>query len=69
MTKARLGPNELLEKGRLLDQLGRYDDAWAAFAEGKRLGRELSGQALSRKRGRTRRSIGCATSSPRGACG
>jgi tetratricopeptide (TPR) repeat protein len=41
---ARLGPNELLEKGRLLDQLGRYDDAWAAFAEGKRLARELSGQ-------------------------
>ena len=39
-----LGPNELLEKGRLLDQLGRYDDAWAAFTEGKRLGRELSGQ-------------------------
>ena len=38
-------PNELLEKGRLLDQLGRYDDAWAAFAEGKRLARELSGQA------------------------
>jgi tetratricopeptide (TPR) repeat protein len=43
--EGRLGPNELLEKGRLLDQLGRYDDAWAAFAEGKRLGRELSGQA------------------------
>ena len=41
----RLGPNELLEKGRLLDQLGRYDDAWAAFAEGKRLAREISGQA------------------------
>ena len=41
---ARLGPNELLEKGRLLDQSGRYDDAWAAFAEGKRLARELSGQ-------------------------
>ncbi len=41
----RLGPNELLEKGRLLDQLGRYDDAWAAFAEGKRLSRELSGLA------------------------
>jgi tetratricopeptide (TPR) repeat protein len=39
----RLGPNELLEKGRLLDRLGRYDDAWAAFAEGKRLARELSG--------------------------
>ena len=41
---ARLGPNELLEKGRLLDQSGRYDEAWAAFAEGKRLARELSGQ-------------------------
>jgi tetratricopeptide (TPR) repeat protein len=39
----RLGPNELLEKGRLLDQLGQYDDAWAAFSEGKRLARELSG--------------------------
>jgi len=42
---ARLGPNELLEKGRLLDQSGHYDEAWAAFAEGKRLARELSGQA------------------------
>ncbi len=41
----RLGPNELLEKGRLLDQMGRYDDAWAAFAEGKKLARELSGQS------------------------
>ena len=40
----RLGPNELLEKGRLLDQSGHYDEAWAAFAEGKRLARELSGQ-------------------------
>jgi tetratricopeptide (TPR) repeat protein len=39
----RLGPNELLEKGRLMDRLGRYDDAWAAYAEGKRLARELSG--------------------------
>jgi tetratricopeptide (TPR) repeat protein len=40
----QLGPDELLEKGRLLDQLGRYDDAWAAFAEGKQLARKLSGQ-------------------------
>ena len=40
---AELGANELLEKGRLLDQMGRYDDAFAAFAEGKRLARELSG--------------------------
>jgi hypothetical protein len=32
-----------LEKGRLLDQMGRYDDAFAAFTEGKRLAREMSG--------------------------
>jgi tetratricopeptide (TPR) repeat protein len=38
-----LGPTELLEKGRLLDQLGRYDDAWTAFEEGKRLACERSG--------------------------
>jgi tetratricopeptide (TPR) repeat protein len=41
---ARLGPNELLEKGRLLDQLGRYDDAWLTLAAAKRLAREQSGQ-------------------------
>jgi tetratricopeptide (TPR) repeat protein len=38
-----LGPNELLEKGRLLDRLGRYDEAFAAFAEGKRRVREATG--------------------------
>ena len=41
----RLGPNELLEKGRLLDQMGRHDEAFAAFLEGKRLAREMSGHA------------------------
>jgi tetratricopeptide (TPR) repeat protein len=41
--EGRLGADELLEKGRLLDQTGRYDDAFAAFEEGKRLARELSG--------------------------
>lgn len=40
-----LGPNELLEKGRLLDRLGRHDEAFAGFAEGKRLCREVSGLA------------------------
>jgi tetratricopeptide (TPR) repeat protein len=40
-----LGPVELLEKGRLLDRLGRHADAWAAFAEGKRQALERSGQA------------------------
>lgn len=38
-----LGPNELLEKGRLLDRMGRYEEAFAAFAEGKRQCREVSG--------------------------
>jgi hypothetical protein len=38
-----LGPNELLEKGRLLDRIGRHEEAFAAFAEGKRLCREVSG--------------------------
>lgn len=30
-----LGPHELLEKGDLLDRMGRYTEAWAAFVEGK----------------------------------
>ena len=38
-----LGPTELSEKGRLLDQLHRHDEAWACFTEGKRLAREISG--------------------------
>ncbi len=38
-----LGANELLEKGRLLDRLGRYDEAWETFTEAKRLCREVSG--------------------------
>jgi hypothetical protein len=38
-----LGPAELSEKGRLLDQLGRHDDAWSAFMQSKRLARELAG--------------------------
>ena len=42
---AGLGTNELLEKGRLLDKMGRFDEAFAAFAEGKRKGLEQSGNA------------------------
>jgi Tfp pilus assembly protein PilF len=38
-----LGANELLEKGRLLDRLGRYGEAFCAFAEGKRQCREEGG--------------------------
>ncbi len=40
-----LGPNELLEKGRLLDRIGRYEEAFTAFEEGKRLAREATGLA------------------------
>ena len=39
-----LGPDELLEKGALLDQMGRYPEAFAAFDKGKRLARALSGE-------------------------
>ncbi len=39
----RLGANELLEKGRLLDQMGRHDEAFEAFLEGKKQAREVSG--------------------------
>ena len=39
-----LGPNELLEKGALLDRMGRYGEAFAAFDEAKRKARECSGQ-------------------------
>jgi tetratricopeptide (TPR) repeat protein len=38
-----LGTNELLEKGRLLDKMGRYDEAFAAFVDGKRKNVEQSG--------------------------
>jgi len=34
--KLRLGPAELSEKGRLLDQLGRYDEAFEAFDTAKK---------------------------------
>jgi len=38
-----LGANELLEKGRLLDKMGRFDEAFAAFAAGKQKGVLFSG--------------------------
>ncbi|MGC8475664.1 MAG: tetratricopeptide repeat-containing sulfotransferase family protein [Acetobacteraceae bacterium] len=40
-----LGPDELLAKGRLLDRLGEYDAAFAAFTEGKARARAMSGLA------------------------
>ncbi len=46
-TAAKLGPAELLEKGRLLDKLERFDDAWASFSEGKQRALALSGQSYA----------------------
>ena len=43
--KGELGAGELLEKGRLLDQMNRYEEAFAAFTEGKKRLREVSGQS------------------------
>jgi tetratricopeptide (TPR) repeat protein len=42
--RARSDSNELLEKGRILDRLGRYDEAFACFDEAKRLAREITGK-------------------------
>jgi tetratricopeptide (TPR) repeat protein len=41
--KATLGPAEWLEKGRLLDRMGRYAEAFAAFDAGRNRLREVSG--------------------------
>lgn len=41
----QLGTEELMEKGRLLDKVGRYDEAFLAFAESKRLVRTATSQA------------------------
>ena len=42
-----LRPVELLERGRLRDRLGRYDEAWADFDAGKARARELSGDVYA----------------------
>jgi tetratricopeptide (TPR) repeat protein len=43
-TNDALSPAEWLEKGRLLDRLGRYEEAFAAFDAGRQRLREVSGQ-------------------------
>ena len=40
-----LGPIEWSEKGLLLDRMGRYAEAFAAFSEAKRTLRALTGQS------------------------
>jgi tetratricopeptide (TPR) repeat protein len=39
-----LSPVEWTEKGQLFDKMGRFDEAFIAFSEGKRVLREMSGQ-------------------------
>ena len=41
---ARLDSNMLLEKGRILDKLARYDEAFACFDAAKRRAREIAGK-------------------------
>jgi tetratricopeptide (TPR) repeat protein len=41
---AALGAAEWLEKGRLLDRMGRYEEAFAAFDTGRQRLREVTGQ-------------------------
>jgi tetratricopeptide (TPR) repeat protein len=41
---ARLTAVELLERGRLLDRMGQYEDAFAAFTAGRQRLREVTGQ-------------------------
>ncbi len=44
-----LGPLEWSQKGLLLDKMGRYPGAFAAFVEGKRVLREITGQTYLEK--------------------
>jgi tetratricopeptide (TPR) repeat protein len=49
---SRSDPHALLEKGRLLDLLQRYDEAFACFDEAKRRAREMTGKGyLDRQAG------------------
>jgi tetratricopeptide (TPR) repeat protein len=49
-SNADLGPNELLEKGRLLDRLGRYDDAWIALPRASTWRARRPGKCISTRR-------------------
>ncbi|MCE7030245.1 tetratricopeptide repeat-containing sulfotransferase family protein [Jiella avicenniae] len=47
-----LRPIELMERGRLLDRTGRYDEAWEAFLAGKRRAVEMGSQTYLREQAR-----------------
>ena len=42
--RARPDSSALLEKGRILDRMGRHDEAFGCFDEAKRLAREITGK-------------------------
>ena len=48
----QLRPIELMERGRLLDKTGRYDEAWEAFLASKQRAVEMGGQTYLRKEAR-----------------
>ena len=50
LTPDGLGPEALMQKGALLDRLGRYDQAFATFAESKRKVRDTSGESYQAAR-------------------
>jgi tetratricopeptide (TPR) repeat protein len=45
LERAAADPNALLAKGRILESLGRYDEAFGCFDGAKRLARELTGKS------------------------
>ena len=48
----QLRPIELLERGRLLDKAGRYDEAWEAFTTGKSRAVEMGARSYLREEAR-----------------
>jgi tetratricopeptide (TPR) repeat protein len=45
LEEASADPNALLARGRILEMMKRYDEAFACFDEAKRLAREITGKA------------------------
>ena len=52
ITPGGLGPEGWTEKGALLDRMGRYDEAFAAFAAGKSRVRAIAGHSYDAERPR-----------------
>ena len=50
--ETRLRPVEILERGRLLDKAGRYDEAWEAFLAGKSRATRMGARTYMREEAR-----------------